>query len=75
MERVFRVDPHLLAEVRAYGSIDASGCFNCGTCTLACDECGETPADGLTLSCPACGRDGVAVKGGDSLRMVSIDID
>ncbi len=37
MERVFRVDPHLLAEVRAYGSIDASGCFNCGTCTLACD--------------------------------------
>ncbi len=42
---------------------------------VACDECGETPADGLTLSCPACGRDGVAVKGGDSLRMVSIDID
>ncbi len=42
---------------------------------VACDECGETPAAGLTLSCPACGRDGVVVKGGDSLRMVSIDIE
>ena len=42
---------------------------------VACPECGETPASGLTLSCPACGRDGVVVKGGDSLRIVSIDIE
>ncbi len=37
MERVFRIDPHLLTEVRKYGSFDANGCFNCGTCTLSCD--------------------------------------
>ncbi len=42
---------------------------------VACAECGETPASGFTLSCPACGRDGVAVRGGDSLRLVSIDIE
>ncbi len=42
---------------------------------VACRECGETPASGLTLSCPGCGRDGVVVKGGDSLRVLSIDID
>ncbi len=40
-----------------------------------CGDCGETPASALTLSCPACGRDGVVVKGGDSLRVVSIDIE
>ncbi len=37
MERVFRVDPHLLGEVRKYGTFDANACFNCGTCTLSCD--------------------------------------
>lgn len=37
MERVFRVDPLLLTEVRKYGPFDAAGCFNCGTCTLACE--------------------------------------
>ncbi len=42
---------------------------------VACPDCGETPASGLILSCPACGRDGVAVKGGDTLRIVSIDIE
>ncbi len=42
---------------------------------VVCGECGETPAPGLTLSCPACGRDGVVVKGGDSLSVVSIDIE
>ena len=42
---------------------------------VACRECGETPAAGLTVSCPACGRDGVIVKGGDTLRIVSIDIE
>ena len=42
---------------------------------VSCRDCGDTPASGLTVSCPACGRDGVAVKGGDSLRIVSIDIE
>ncbi len=42
---------------------------------VSCPACGETPASGLTLSCPACGRDGVDVKGGDTLRIVSIDIE
>lgn len=42
---------------------------------VSCPGCGERPASGLTLSCPACGRDGVVVKGGDSLQMVSIDIE
>ncbi len=42
---------------------------------VSCADCGETPASELTLSCPACGRDGVAVKGGDTLRIVSIDIE
>ncbi len=37
MERVFRVDPHLLSEVRKFGPFDVNGCFNCGTCTLSCD--------------------------------------
>ena len=37
MERVFRIDPHLLSEVRKYGPFDVNGCFNCGTCTLSCD--------------------------------------
>ncbi len=37
MERVFRLDPHLLSEVRRYGPFDLNGCFNCGTCTLSCD--------------------------------------
>lgn len=30
-------DPELLAEVRKYGTFDATGCFNCGSCTLSCD--------------------------------------
>ena len=42
---------------------------------VSCSGCGETPASGLIVSCPACGRDGVTVKGGDSLRLVSIDIE
>jgi len=42
---------------------------------VACGECGETPASGLTFTCPVCDRAGVVVKGGDSLRIVSIDIE
>jgi len=37
MDRAYRIDPHLLRDVREYGPFDANGCFNCGSCTLACD--------------------------------------
>lgn len=30
-------DPSLLAEVREFGIFNARGCFNCGSCTIACD--------------------------------------
>jgi ferredoxin len=33
----YSVDPKLLSEVRRYGVFDATGCINCGTCTLSCD--------------------------------------
>ncbi len=42
---------------------------------VACPGCGEIPAAGLTLTCPSCGRDGVTVKGGDSLLLLSIEIE
>jgi len=37
----YNVDPTLLSEVRRYGVFDATGCFNCGTCTLSCDLAGD----------------------------------
>lgn len=40
-----------------------------------CGACGEVPADRFSLACPSCGEEGVRVRGGDSLRIVSIDID
>lgn len=33
----YECDPKLMAEVRKYGKFDAEGCFNCGSCTLACE--------------------------------------
>lgn len=42
---------------------------------VVCPGCGERPVSGLALSCPACGRDGVRLSGGDSLQLVSIDIE
>ncbi len=33
----YQSDLDLLAEVRKYGKFDATGCFNCGSCTLSCD--------------------------------------
>lgn len=33
----YESDLKLLAEVRKFGKFDAEGCFNCGSCTLACD--------------------------------------
>ena len=37
----YSCDPTLLAEVRRYGKFDATGCFNCGSCTLSCDLAGD----------------------------------
>ena len=33
----YKNDPTLLSDVRRYGIFDATGCINCGTCTLSCD--------------------------------------
>jgi len=30
-------DPTLLADIRQYGKFDATGCYQCGSCTLSCD--------------------------------------
>jgi ferredoxin len=30
-------DPTLWGEIRRYGKFDASGCYQCGSCTLSCD--------------------------------------
>lgn len=31
-----KIDPFLMHDVRKYGKFDASGCFNCGSCTIMC---------------------------------------
>lgn len=33
----YESDLKLMSEVRKYGKFDAEGCFNCGSCTLACE--------------------------------------
>jgi len=33
-----RSDPRLLPEFHRYGRFDAGGCYQCGTCTLVCDQ-------------------------------------
>jgi ferredoxin len=30
-------DPTLLADIRRYGKLDATGCYPCGSCTISCD--------------------------------------
>lgn len=37
----YNVEPTLLSEVRRLGTFDATGCFNCGSCTLSCDLAGD----------------------------------
>ncbi len=39
-----RIDPSLLTEVRRYGDFDATGCYNCGSCTIRCSLSREEPA-------------------------------
>jgi hydrogenase nickel incorporation protein HypA/HybF len=40
-----------------------------------CEACGPSEARAIPLGCPACGRPCGNVRGGDSLRVASIDID
>ena len=35
-------DPSLLVEIRQHGVFNAHGCFNCGSCTIACDLAADT---------------------------------
>ncbi len=42
---------------------------------VVCRACGPSEGMEFTLECPACGRPWNAVEGGDSLRIVSIEID
>ena len=42
---------------------------------IECDACGPSEAREFSLECPSCGRPCGGVKGGDSLRITSIDID
>lgn len=42
---------------------------------IECGACGTTEASTMTWECPACKSPGISVRGGDSLRIVSIDLD
>jgi hydrogenase nickel incorporation protein HypA/HybF len=42
---------------------------------VECEACGPSEAGEFTLECPACGKPCGNVRGGDSLRITSIDID
>lgn len=39
-----RVDPHLLSDIKKYGTVNVEKCFNCGNCTAICplSATGET---------------------------------
>ncbi len=34
---IVQSDPGLLADIRRYGKFDTTGCYQCGSCTLACE--------------------------------------
>lgn len=42
---------------------------------ISCGSCGMLPGEAFQLVCPSCGRDGIRVSGGDSLRLASIEIE
>jgi hydrogenase nickel incorporation protein HypA/HybF len=42
---------------------------------IECGACGTTEAGAMTWECPACKSPGISVRGGDSLRIVSFDMD
>ncbi len=45
------------------------------TASVECEACGATPVTQFSLSCPRCGGGPVRVRGGDSLSMVSVELD
>jgi len=42
---------------------------------VECEACGVSEASSLTWECPRCKGTGVSVTGGDSLTILSLDID
>jgi len=42
---------------------------------IECGECGTTEAGAMIWECPACKCPGISVKGGDSLRIISVNLD
>ena len=42
---------------------------------VECPACGASEARTFTYECPRCNRSGVSVTGGDSLRILSLDVD
>lgn len=42
---------------------------------IECGSCGTKEAVAMTWECPICGSPGISVNGGDSLRILSIDLD
>jgi hydrogenase nickel incorporation protein HypA/HybF len=42
---------------------------------VVCDACGVSEASSFTLECPRCHGPNVSVTGGDSLSILSLDVD
>lgn len=42
---------------------------------VECEVCGVSEASSFTLECPRCKGSGVTVTGGDSLSILSLDVD
>ena len=42
---------------------------------VECEACGASEARTFTYECPRCKGSGVSVTGGDSLRILSLDVD
>lgn len=42
---------------------------------IECGSCGTKEESAMTWECRACGSPGISVKGGDSLRILSIGLD
>lgn len=42
---------------------------------IECRKCGKKASGPMSWECPACGETDIAVKGGDTLRIVSIDVE
>jgi hydrogenase nickel incorporation protein HypA/HybF len=40
-----------------------------------CPACGVSTFPGMTLTCPGCGSSMVAIRGGDSIRIASVELE